>query len=226
MNALLEAKRALEERALADPRFEWVPTCWRREVQLRYSWAIPSTEAIARLVALSPLVEVGAGTGYWSSLIADAGGDIVAFDSHPAGLPSYYVGGTMENPVWHSDQRPFYPVAVGSAAEVAAAYPERTLFLCWPPNNEPMAADAIAAYHGAGGRRVVYVGEVHGVTGDARFLALCGWPPWCLHHDGEDPEADCACIPEAPLFTKTAVVSIPNWQGLNDSLYILERADG
>lgn len=223
LNPLLGEKLDAEARALAG----YVTVSVRREIQLRYSWAIPNEEAIATLVRCSPLVEVGAGTGYWSALIADAGGDIVAFDSHPAGLPSYYVGGSAENPVWHSDQTPFHPVAVGSAVEVAAAYPERTLFLCWPPNNEPMGADAVAAYHAAGGKRVVYIGESHGITGDARLMGMFGWPGWCPVHDGEYGEDDdCECPDDGPLFAQVETVTIPTWSCYHDNLWILERIDG
>ena len=46
----------------------------------RYGLAIPTDEAIAACVARSPLVEIGAGLGYWASLIAQQGGDIAAYD--------------------------------------------------------------------------------------------------------------------------------------------------
>jgi hypothetical protein len=41
----------------------------------RYGWAIPTDEAIAALVELSPLVEIGAGRGYWAHLLRQAGAD-------------------------------------------------------------------------------------------------------------------------------------------------------
>jgi len=48
-----------------------------------YSWAIPNQEAIDYLVSQSPIIEMGAGTGYWSKLISDSGGEVIAFDESP-----------------------------------------------------------------------------------------------------------------------------------------------
>jgi hypothetical protein len=45
-----------------------------------YAWAIPNPEAIATLVQHSPLIEIGAGRGYWAALAAAEGADILAFD--------------------------------------------------------------------------------------------------------------------------------------------------
>lgn len=43
---------------------------WRaRDVLVRdYAWAIPNHEAIEACAALSPIVEVGAGSGYWAHI--------------------------------------------------------------------------------------------------------------------------------------------------------------
>src|SRR3954447_23075729 len=44
----------------------------------KYAWAVPNEEAIDVLVEHSPLIEVGAGRGYWARLAAEAGADIIA----------------------------------------------------------------------------------------------------------------------------------------------------
>lgn len=47
------------------------------------SHAIPSREALAALKRLSPIVECGAGSGYWSRQLHDHGADVLAFDIEP-----------------------------------------------------------------------------------------------------------------------------------------------
>lgn len=113
----------------------------------QYAWAVPNEEAIQVLVEHSPLVEVGAGRGYWARLAADAGADILAFDPFPP-------GGGEENR-WHHSPGTFYTVAKADA-EVAARHPERTLFLCWPPFGTDVASRAVRAYRG---ETVVFVGD-------------------------------------------------------------------
>jgi hypothetical protein len=49
-----------------------------------YSEAVPTTEALRALQALSPIIEVGAGRGYWARLLSELGCDIVASDLHPS----------------------------------------------------------------------------------------------------------------------------------------------
>lgn len=60
---------------------------WRESVRTfacrMYAFAVPTAAAIEVLKQHSPLVEIGAGTGYWASLLQKAGGDIVALDSQP-----------------------------------------------------------------------------------------------------------------------------------------------
>lgn len=52
-------------------------------LQHMVSFGIPSEEALEAIAACAPLVEVGAGTGYWSAVLQQRGVDIVAFDSAP-----------------------------------------------------------------------------------------------------------------------------------------------
>ena len=55
----------------------------RGELVKQYSWAIPNNKAIETIVKYSPIIEIGAGTGYWGRLISKAGGDIVCYDKNP-----------------------------------------------------------------------------------------------------------------------------------------------
>lgn len=155
----------------------------REELVTQYAWAVPNEAAISKIVGLGPVVEIGAGTGYWASLIAQAGGDILAFDLHPP----------ETSPNAYRHRREYYPVQPGGS-EKAQEHADRVLFLCWPPWDDPMGFCTLTAYRKAGGQRVVYVGEdMHGCTGDDDFHRLlrkgyeeveyCGIPNWYGIHD-------------------------------------------
>jgi hypothetical protein len=119
----------------------------RKSLIWAYSWAVPSRAALEEMVRHSPLIELGAGTGYWAWLLEQLGGDVVALDQEP-GQP----------PHWHS-------IRAGGPADISA-YPGHALFLCWPPNGSPMATQALANYRG---QTVIYVGEWGGRTADETF---------------------------------------------------------
>lgn len=54
----------------------------RRKGIKRYGFAIPNHEALEAIVELhQPIVEIGAGTGYWCYLLRQRGVDIVAYDT-------------------------------------------------------------------------------------------------------------------------------------------------
>jgi hypothetical protein len=124
-----------------------------------YAWAVPNEEAIEALREHSPLVEVGAGRGYWAALAAAAGADIIAFDQDPpvqAGVNG-----------WHRQPGLYFLVAQGSA-EVAGEHPDRTLFLCWPPWNSDLGTRALRSYRG---KTIVYIGDEGHNAGTPRFYA-------------------------------------------------------
>src|SRR3990167_7792300 len=148
----------------------------REMLAKQYAWAIPNDAALDALAALGPIVEIGAGTGYWAHLLASRGVDIVAYDIAPG------------KNAWCDVERCYHPVSVGGLEKVAD-HPDRALFLCWPPMS-PMAADALRAYCGSA---VAYVGEHGGCTADDDFHAQLagGWieqadvmiPQWYGVHD-------------------------------------------
>ena len=127
-----------------------------------YAWAIPNEKAIHTILSLGPVVEIGAGGGYWASLIKQEGGDIIAFDN------------------WsdhkHSElkQDKHFDVLTGDA-DVARQHPDRTLFLCWPRTDAALLA--LHTYAEAGGKRIVYVGEGWGgcCASEDFFGELDGW---------------------------------------------------
>lgn len=48
-----------------------------------YSYAVPTRAAISVLARYKPLVEMGAGLGFWTSLLRNCGVDILAYDKDP-----------------------------------------------------------------------------------------------------------------------------------------------
>jgi hypothetical protein len=118
----------------------------RHEFVQKYTWAIPTEGALALLARYSPIVEMGAGTGLWASMLAARGADVVAFDAEPPNIVKNH---------WHDRTEIFFPVQPGTP-EVLANFPDRSLFLCWPPYNTAMASECLDYYRG---QHVLYIGE-------------------------------------------------------------------
>ena len=89
-----------------------------------YAYVFPDADALSALANLGPLVEIGAGTGYWAYRLRSLGADVIAFDIAPPDeeKPNRYHAKT---PVWSS-------VLAGDHS-VLSAFTDRALFLCWPP---------------------------------------------------------------------------------------------
>ena len=125
----------------------------------KFSWAIPTEEAINRIVKCGPVVEIGAGTGFWAHLITESGGDVVAYDLHPVknGLNRY-----------HRRKEPttYFTVRFGDPGRVEK-HQDRALFLCWPPYSTDMAADSLRLYKGD---CLILVGEDEGCTAKEKFF--------------------------------------------------------
>ncbi|KAJ1391800.1 hypothetical protein B484DRAFT_284306 [Ochromonadaceae sp. CCMP2298] len=50
----------------------------------KYAWAIPNERALRILTSFSPLIEIGAGKGYWAALLRLVEVDILAYDKKVA----------------------------------------------------------------------------------------------------------------------------------------------
>lgn len=144
----------------------------------QYAWAIPSPAAVDYVAKASggKIIEIGAGTGYWANQLTQVGVHVVAYDLYPVDGPTeneYHR--VITEPEYRSpftSLHPYFPVCLGGA-EMAGVYPDRTLLLCWPPYDEPVARDALASYQQAGGRNLIYIGEGKGgCTGDDAFHQL------------------------------------------------------
>jgi len=128
-----------------------VPSSARKPMLWAYSWGIPSLEAIHAIADLGPIVELGAGTGYWAWLLKQAGADILCLDSNPESPPHWY------------------PVRQGGARHLAS-HQDRTLLMVWPPlagrEESCMAYEALQFWRGS---QLVYVGEWRGRTASPQF---------------------------------------------------------
>lgn len=177
-----------------DYRSEWWES--RRELVMEYAWAVPTDEALDALADLGPLVEIGAGGGYWAALLRARGVDVVAYDERP-------VGGERENANENANaSRSWSEVRQGNSAS-ARLHPDRTLFLCWPPYATPMAFSALYGYLERGGQTLALVGEKRGgCTGNDDFFDLLD-----------------------ERMEETGHVSIPTWAGIHDYLSIYTRKE-
>ena len=111
-----------------------------------YAYVFPDEATLQMLAGLGPLVEVGAGTGYWAHRLRSIGVDIVAFDQAP-------VDGERANR-YHSPTRPWTRVEQGDKT-VLPGYADRGLFLCWPPLFSSLG-DCLTYY---GGDTVACIGD-------------------------------------------------------------------
>lgn len=177
-----------------------------REILTRkYAWAIPNQAALDVLRKYAPIIEIGAGTGYWAFLLRQMQVDIVAYDIRiPDGsiLPDDASREHIEafpGNAYHLGHTPWTDVLPGGP-EMAGQHPNRTLFLCWPPYQDPMASDCLKQFKG---NTVIYVGEGGwGCTGDDEFHDL-------LEENFVEIEED--------------FVAIPRWEGVNDRFCVYRR---
>ncbi len=148
----------------------------------RYAFSIPTIDIVEEIAACSPLVEIGAGGGYWARCLRGAGADIIAYDSRPPGEEAPW--DWREGNQWFDDT--WFHVQEGDET-MAGRYPERTLFLCWPPIFDPMAANALRLYRAAGGKTLIFIGSRGSSADDdfyhdleklkmVRSLKLWSWP--------------------------------------------------
>jgi hypothetical protein len=170
----------------------------RHELCHKYSFAIPNDEAIEKIASFGKILEIGAGTGYWASLISAAGAEVAAIDLAP-------VGGPWKNE-WAFKEK-HYPVEQGNGWEWVDAFtPEYTLMMCWPPMDN-MAADCLNSTHGD---RVIYIGEWNGCTANDTFFSMVdgGWY--------EDDQSLARWKIEEQIY-------LPHWPSVHDAMYILRR---
>jgi hypothetical protein len=120
----------------------------RDEFVQKFGFAILTDNIVEVLKKYSPILEVGAGSGYWASELQKAGVDIVATDA---------LDYAKYTPVWSAHN---YTVVVPlKGVEAVQKYPDRALLLVWPSYAANWATDSLKAFKGS---TVLYVGEGDG----------------------------------------------------------------
>ena len=128
------------------------------------SHSVPSTTTLKALSKLGPIIEVGAGSGYWSAMLLERRVDVIAYDLEPPD-PETLLNGYA--------YRPFCPVhrADTTLFAVDPTLAERTLLIGWPTGQDDVGgngeegapagweAACLHSYMEAGGQQVIYVGE-------------------------------------------------------------------
>ncbi len=126
----------------------------RHHMVVEFAWAVPNEAALAALVARAPIVEIGAGSGYWAARLRERGAVVHAYD---------VTVGAGNN--W-GHTKTWTAVLPGDETRVDD-HPDCTLFLCWPAGG-PMAVSALRRYRGP---CLAYVGEPRGgSTATAEFF--------------------------------------------------------
>ena len=124
-----------------------------------YGFSIPCLEAVEAVRKLqAPLVEIGAGSGYWSALLRAAGVDILATD--PSIGSHGFVPGT------HHDAAPL------TASDAVQRYSDRDVLCSWPSKGADWCREAVSLIKP--GRHFIYLGEPRGglCASDALFDLL------------------------------------------------------
>ena len=173
----------------------------------RYAWAVPTSRALNAIKTFSPqgIVEIGAGTGYWASLLRQMDVDVIAYDASPV---------EFGRNRFHSNEKSCVPVTsfthvLHGGPRASAAHGDRVLMLCWPPGDHnrsratrerAMSHIALGAYAGP---RVIYSGQRRGMlTGSQKF------------HDALQRE-----------WLLIERIGTPSFRGKQTWVYLYERAD-
>lgn len=147
-------------RGLYDIRWAWSYRGYgeplRGRYARRYGYGIPCLELIDALRPLAPLLEVGAGNGFWTYWLRRAGCDVLAVD---AGLPDPYTGHR-----WIDDLR------TSDGAKAVVGEPERNVLMVWPRYDSLWPTHVVHALRAD--RALCYVGE--GPFGAAAHPSMFG----------------------------------------------------
>lgn len=173
----------------------------RFQLVKKYAWAIPSQEALDVMASYAPLVEMGAGTGYWAYLLRQMDVDILAYDLLPPDGFEWPKEETREQEEaghnWYHRGHETWTEVIRSGPRVLRRHKDRTLFLCWPP----MSNFAYRSLQIHESKTVIYIGEGEwGCTADSEF------------HNAL-----------ARNYKEVKTVEIPQWDGIHDYLSVYER---
>lgn len=118
----------------------------REQVVWSIAFSVPIDPVLKFMVSHGPIVEMGAGVGYWAWCLRQHGADLIAYDNEE------------KQCLWSE-------VLLGEPADLAK-HSDRSLLLSWPPYDETMATECLEHWKGD---RLFYVGEWGGCTADEKF---------------------------------------------------------
>lgn len=177
-----------------------------------HAWAVPTDDVVSAIAAMSPIVEMGAGTGYWAHLLREAGADVTAYDQRPV-LGNGWCRGAH------------FPVARGVPLSLRARdqrcqplYRDHTLLLVWPPMCD-LLSRTLREFPGS---RCVVVGEgPGGCTGDDLGHQMLGRETYGYQYDDEGERIEPDVAPAE--WRSVAEREIPQWPGMHDYVEVFER---
>lgn len=106
----------------------------------KYAWAIPNQRALNIVANFSPLIEIGAGKGYWANELRQMGVDILCYDKH--------VDAELN---WTTVEK-------GGPKKLRDAKAQgRTLFLCYPDDSQSLGMKCLSEFSG---EYIIHVGEL------------------------------------------------------------------
>lgn len=142
-------------------------------LQSVYTYAIPSPETIkwiGEVCGGRPVLELGAGRGYWAAQLARSKIVVHAYDSEPPGTVdnASFPRSAGQQDVWHEVR------AVRDLRSCVEDHANHVLFLCWPPGwGSSMAAESLRAFGDVGGDLVIFAGQQRGgMNGTDEFFDL------------------------------------------------------
>lgn len=150
-----------------------------------YAYAVPTKEALHvisnALRGVEQILEAGAGTGYWSSMLrshvehCEKKSDrnevaqspiLLSYDTAPGSANEYH--GEIPSFTFIHRASTFSQALSASTASGI----KTVLLLCYPPPCSDMAHQALSGHISHGGRTVIHIGEWQGLTGDNKFEVL------------------------------------------------------
>ena len=140
----------------------------REKFITRYGFAILWRGAIEVMRPYAPLIEIGAGSGYWTYELRNYGIDCIATDTMDGEYGHFDregTGSTLRR--W---KKQYVEIEKLNSVEAVRKYPNRNLLTVWPDYKDTWAADALDLFTG---QTVIYMGEGYGnATADDRFHEL------------------------------------------------------
>lgn len=118
-----------------------------------YSWAIPNERAIRTIASFAPILEIGAGKGYWSYLLRKRGVPVRCFDQYPNKAHSWTL---VEKGT---------PETIFSREDIASKK-FNTLLLCYPDENSELSSMCLDYFEGD---YIIHVGELITTGSLARY---------------------------------------------------------